>query len=108
MAAEAFGTAMRRDLRDEVVTVHILCCTWGRSSLPNKNQRFSLAKLARPLRYTVLAVTQQSDNLWRIGMRQALHLGDTTRGQRTGEDNQTHTRHTQRCRASVGGPGKGT
>ena len=84
MAAEAFGTAIRRDLRDEVVTIHILRCTWGRLSLPDKNKSFSLAKLARPLQYAVLAVAQQPDNLWRIGMRQALHLGDAAGGQGAG------------------------
>jgi hypothetical protein len=41
-------------------------------------------------------------------MRQALHLGDAAGGQRAREDHQTHTGHTQRCRASVCGPGKGT
>jgi hypothetical protein len=41
-------------------------------------------------------------------MRQALHLGDTARGQGARENHQTHTRHAQRCRASLGGPGKGT
>jgi hypothetical protein len=41
-------------------------------------------------------------------MRQALHLGDAAGGQWAGDDHQTHARHTQRGRASVCGPGKGT
>ena len=99
---------MRRDLRDEVVTIHILHCTWGRLSLPDKSQSFSLAKLPRPLPHAALAVAQQSDNLWRIGMRQALYLGDAAGGQGARENHQAHIRHTQRCRARVCGPGKGT
>ena len=99
---------MRRDLRDEVVTIHILRYTWGRSSLPDKNTNYSLAKLPRPLPHAALAVAQQSDNLWRIGMRQALHLGDAAGGQWAGEDHQTYVRHAQRCRARVCSPRKGT
>jgi hypothetical protein len=53
-------------------------------------------------------VAQQSDNLWCIGMRQALHFGDAAGSQWAGEDHQTHTGHTQRCRARVSGPRKGT
>ena len=41
-------------------------------------------------------------------MRQALHLGDAAGGQGAREDHQTHVRHTQRCRAGMGSPGKGT
>jgi hypothetical protein len=86
---------MRRDLRDEVVTIYILRYTWGRSFLPDKNKSFFLAKLARPLQCAALAVTQQSDNLRRIGVRQVLHLGDTAGSQRARENHQTHVRHTQ-------------
>ena len=41
-------------------------------------------------------------------MRQALHLGDAAGGQGTRENHQTHVRHTQRCRAGLGGAGKST
>src|SRR5262245_12524141 len=84
MAAEASGTAMRRDLRDEVVTIHILRCTWGRSFLPDKPKSFSLAKLARPLRYVsrfscqygrVLHTADYSPPVWRGTMSSAQHPG---------------------------------
>jgi hypothetical protein len=41
-------------------------------------------------------------------MRQTLHLGDAAGSQGARKDHQTYTRHAQRCRASVCGPGKGT
>ena len=41
-------------------------------------------------------------------MGQLLHVGNATRGQRAGQNHHTDFRHTQRCRAGVRRPCKGT
>jgi hypothetical protein len=49
---------------------------------------------------------QQPDNLLGVCMGQALHVGNATRGQRTGQNHHADFRHTQRCRTGVRRPCK--
>lgn len=58
-----------------------------------------------PGSYTPCA--QQSDNLRRVCMSQALHVGNATRGQRAGQHHHTHSGHAQRRRTGVRGLRKG-
>ena len=54
----------------------------------------------------VFVCAQQPDNLLGVCMSQLLHVGNATRGQRTGQNHHTDFRHTQRCRAGVRRPCK--
>jgi len=54
-----------------------------------------------------LACAQQLDNLLRVLMGQALHVGDAAGGQGTGQHHDTDSGHAQRRGAGVRGPGKG-
>lgn len=58
-------------------------------------------------RCAVLPGEQQPDNLLRVRMGQALHVGDAAGGQRAGEDHQAHPRHAERRGAGMRGAGEG-
>ena len=85
---------MRRDLREEAVTVYILLSMGAASSV---EAAWS----------TTLTCAQQLDNLLRVLMGQALHVGDAAGGQWTGQHHDTDSGHAQRRGAGVRGPGKG-
>ena len=86
---------MRRDLRGEAVTIHILL-SLGKAALEQREA------------HAYLAYAQQPDNLLRVLMGQVLHICDAAGGEWTGEHHKTYSRHTQRRCADVCGPGKGT
>ena len=59
-----------------------------------------------PLRCVVFVGAQQPDNLLGVFAGQTLHVGNATRGQRTGQNHHTDFRHTQRRRGACAAPVK--